>query len=183
MCKKRQDLTKEVVLAASYDPVGPNVQYLWSAKVPGFGVRLYPSGKKSYVDGNRPPGKYQIRFAVIDKIKDGAPAPEIARKKAKRIALKLLLVTAQRWSEIVTVRWVWVHWDQKTLTVPRMNVKNRKETPKSHTAPQTETNRCVTILAIWVRILPRHSLPMICAERWSLCSVARRYNGSTLKQC
>ena len=43
------------------------------------------------------------------------------------MGLKLLLATAQRRSEIITAKWAWVDFDEKTLTVPRPSVKNRRE--------------------------------------------------------
>ena len=46
--------------------------------------------------------------------------------KSIQLAFKLLLTTAQRRSEIVKARWDWVDLEQKILTVPNSNVKNRK---------------------------------------------------------
>ena len=43
-------LTKREVDAARFDPHGPSQQVLYDGgELPGFGVRLYPSGKKSFV--------------------------------------------------------------------------------------------------------------------------------------
>lgn len=43
-----------------------------------------------------------------------------------QLALKLLLVTAQRRSEIVTARWEWFDSEEQVLRIPRANVKNRR---------------------------------------------------------
>lgn len=42
-------LTQEVISALQYDPGGPSQQIHWCKTLPGFGVRVYPSGKKSFV--------------------------------------------------------------------------------------------------------------------------------------
>jgi integrase len=43
-------LTKRTIDALAYDPAGPNQQIAWDeGEIPGFGVRVYPSGGKSYV--------------------------------------------------------------------------------------------------------------------------------------
>tara|TARA_B100000315_G_scaffold260869_1_gene326621 strand:+ start:7138 stop:8268 length:1131 start_codon:yes stop_codon:yes gene_type:complete len=47
--------------------------------------------------------------------------------KSVQLAFKLLLVTAVRRSEIVRARWDWIDYEEETLTIPRSEVKNRKE--------------------------------------------------------
>ena len=65
---KKKLLNEAVVEAAVYDPHGPKVQYLWDTKTSGFGIRLYPSGKKSYVVGDRKPGNPTMRFHVFNPV-------------------------------------------------------------------------------------------------------------------
>jgi integrase len=43
------NITASAVSKFIYDPHGPARQFLWDAKVPGFAVRVYPSGRQSYV--------------------------------------------------------------------------------------------------------------------------------------
>lgn len=49
-------LTKARVQRARYDPDGPAQQVVWDGDIPGFGLRVYPSGTKSYVLRYRPEG-------------------------------------------------------------------------------------------------------------------------------
>jgi len=79
----RKRLNEQVVKNAEYDPSGPPVQYLWDTETSGFGIRLYPSGKKSYVVGYRVSGNPRMRFAVFHKV--GQAKVKVAREKAKLI--------------------------------------------------------------------------------------------------
>lgn len=64
----RVALTMKEVRGAAWSPRGPSTQYLWDTDgegageaVPGFGVRLYRSGRKSYVLGYRTrAGRFRI---------------------------------------------------------------------------------------------------------------------------
>lgn len=56
-------LTKSVIDKAHYDPAGSQGQYVWDSVVQGFGLRLYPSGKKSFVIQYRVDGR--LRFMVL----------------------------------------------------------------------------------------------------------------------
>jgi integrase len=75
-------LTKRTIDAASY-PHGPDskkAQYLWDTALKGFGLRIYPSGRRAYLisyytkDGRR-------RFHTFDD--HGALTPDEARELAK----------------------------------------------------------------------------------------------------
>ena len=49
-CSLMAALTKRTIDGLTYDPAGPNQQIIWDeGEIPGFGVRVYPSGGKSYV--------------------------------------------------------------------------------------------------------------------------------------
>lgn len=80
---KKKLLNEAVVEAAVYDPHGPKVQYLWDTKTSGFGIRLYPSGKKSYVVGYRKPGNPTMRFHVFSQV--GRAKVKPAREAAAQI--------------------------------------------------------------------------------------------------
>ncbi|WP_432474146.1 tyrosine-type recombinase/integrase [Amphritea sp. HPY] len=84
MSKKKDNLTKALIESATYDPEGPSVQYIWDGKLAGFGVRLYPSGKKSYVVGYRPEGNPRMKFSRIGKV------DVLAVEKARGIARSIL---------------------------------------------------------------------------------------------
>src|SRR5215472_15744432 len=55
-------LTKLIVERITPEP-GRDL-FVWDTKVPGFGVRLYPSGKRMYVLQYRTKGRQQRRFAI-----------------------------------------------------------------------------------------------------------------------
>jgi integrase len=50
-------LTKREIDAARYDPRGPASQYLWDGSLPGFGVRVLPSGRRVYILDYRHDGR------------------------------------------------------------------------------------------------------------------------------
>lgn len=77
-----QKITKRVV-----DGLEPNETYyfVWDSDVSGFGIRVWPSGKKTYVVQYRQPGLGRRGVARRITLGDhGALAPEEARKLAKR---------------------------------------------------------------------------------------------------
>jgi integrase len=73
-------LTKRVVDAARYE--GPGGWYLWHAEIAGFGLRVYPSGRKSFVVTYRVRGKQ--RFFTIGRF------GEITVDQARTAALETL---------------------------------------------------------------------------------------------
>lgn len=46
---KVKKLTKSVIDGLEYDPKGKSQQIIWDPELPGFGVRVYESGRKSFV--------------------------------------------------------------------------------------------------------------------------------------
>src|SRR5690606_30003159 len=71
-------LTKRAIDALKYNPKGRPVQILWDGTLPGFGVRIFPSGAKSFVLDYRSNG----RKRRITLGKCGVLTPVQARKKA-----------------------------------------------------------------------------------------------------
>ena len=53
-------LTKTAIDRLSYDPDGPSQQILWDSSLSGFGCRVYPSGRKSFVIGYRFKGRWRM---------------------------------------------------------------------------------------------------------------------------
>jgi integrase len=73
----QKSLTKLVVERTPPEPARD--LFLWDSKVPGFGVRVYPSGKRMYVFQYRTKGRQQRRVAIglhgpftIDKAREAA---------------------------------------------------------------------------------------------------------------
>jgi integrase len=71
-------LTKRDIDAQRYDPDGPPTQILWDGSLPGFGVRVFASGVKSFVLDCRANG----RKRRITLGRYGVLTPDAARKKA-----------------------------------------------------------------------------------------------------
>lgn len=87
---KGQRLIQSTVKALAYDPAGPKTQITWCAELPGFGVRLYPSGKASYVAFYRV-GKGRAarqRFHVIGST--AKLSPDQARTRARKLLVDAL---------------------------------------------------------------------------------------------
>lgn len=53
-------LTKTAIDALEYNPKGPSQQIVWDPELPGFGVRVYPSGRKSFVVSYRVRGRKRL---------------------------------------------------------------------------------------------------------------------------
>ena len=62
MAAQRKALTKLVIEKAP--PVDKRDVFLWDSRVPGFGVRFYPSGKRMYVFQYRTKWRQQRRVAI-----------------------------------------------------------------------------------------------------------------------
>lgn len=87
-------LTKPVVDALRYDPNGPNQQITWDgdvpgkgAVIPGFGVRCYPTGRKSFVVSYRT-RTGRSRMLVLGKV--GVLTVDQARKKARKELVRVM---------------------------------------------------------------------------------------------
>ena len=62
MVKQRNALTKIAVEKAHPEP-GRQL-FLWDSKVPGFGVRIFPSGRRKYIFQYRTQGRRQRRMVL-----------------------------------------------------------------------------------------------------------------------
>ena len=62
MAGQRKALTKLVVEKAEPDPARD--RFVWDSKIPGFGVRVYPTGKRMYVFQYRTKARQQRRVAI-----------------------------------------------------------------------------------------------------------------------
>ena len=77
-------ITKAALKGFEYSdaPDAPSTQIHWDTDLSNFGVRCYPSGKRSYVIGYRVNGKY-IRTSIgsVDEYAAPNQAREVARDK------------------------------------------------------------------------------------------------------
>ena len=75
-------ITKTAVdrLCYDHDPIAPQQQILWDTVLTGFGVRVYPSGKRSFVVGYRVKGR--SRLMTLGQY--GALTVDQARKRAMK---------------------------------------------------------------------------------------------------
>ena len=80
-------LTKQVIDRAEYDPEGPTWQWLRDESVPGFGLRLLPSGRKSFVLRYRTRGG-RLRYLTMGPY--GTLTVSQAQKRARRELGKVL---------------------------------------------------------------------------------------------
>ncbi|WP_405243800.1 tyrosine-type recombinase/integrase [Lentisalinibacter salinarum] len=76
----RNRVTKRAVDGFEFDPEGPAQQVMWDTELRGFGLRVYPSGRKSFVVGYRTKGRW--RLMVLGQY--GALTVDQARKKARK---------------------------------------------------------------------------------------------------
>lgn len=77
-------LTKTAINEATYQHGGKHLQIIWDASLPSFGVRLYATGKKSYVVKFK-----RFKKDVIDTVAPVHLMPlEEAREKARRFLIK-----------------------------------------------------------------------------------------------
>jgi hypothetical protein len=72
-------LTKREVDALQYDPAGPQQQIVWDRQLPGFGMRVYPTGRKAFVLSFRTRGG---RARILTLGKYGILTPSQAREAA-----------------------------------------------------------------------------------------------------
>ena len=80
-------LTKTVVDAARYQGDGQSQDIRWDDTEPGFGLRIYPSGAKSFAVAFRVSGRKRIvslgRYG--EATKDGPLTVQRARAKAQKV--------------------------------------------------------------------------------------------------
>ena len=79
-------LTKRQLDSFTYSGSGKDIR--WDDQLPGFGVRIYPSGKKSFVVQYRKPGQRSCRFTTLGQY--GVLTLDRARKKGRRFLLDVL---------------------------------------------------------------------------------------------
>lgn len=87
MKDKRQQLTKTIIAGANYPFPGEKRFFaLWDAAVPGFGLRIYPSGRKAFVVIYRHEGRQRMmnvgRYGVLTV----QQARQMAREVLVRVA-------------------------------------------------------------------------------------------------
>jgi integrase len=73
-------LTKRIIDQAKYDPSGKKSQILWDGDVPGFGLRLFPSGAKTFTLDYRTENGRSRRLTLG---RYGVLTPDQARKRAR----------------------------------------------------------------------------------------------------
>lgn len=80
-------LTKRSIDAAKYDGSSRDIRWDGADGISGFGLRVYPSGKKSFVLQYRKPGLRSCRFTTLGKY--GVLTLDQARKKARRFLVDI----------------------------------------------------------------------------------------------
>ncbi len=75
-------LTKRILDAATYHDQG-GTHYLWDDDLAGFGVRIYPTGRKSFLVTYRVKGRQ--RFQTVGKV------GELTLQQARKIAMEILV--------------------------------------------------------------------------------------------
>lgn len=75
------NLTKTVIDKAKYEGENQKAYYLWDNDPKGFGIRIYPSGKKSFVVSYRFKGRFKISVIGSCKILPLDKARKIAKEK------------------------------------------------------------------------------------------------------
>ena len=78
---RRAKLTQGAIDRLTYDPRGPSRQILWDEALPAFGVRVYPSERKSYVLHYGPSARRTLKAIAL--------VTEITLKQAREKAAKL----------------------------------------------------------------------------------------------
>lgn len=81
-----RSLTKTVIDRLRYDPDGASQQILWDGNMPGFGVRVYPSGRKTFVVGYRVKGRWRLMALAPYGVKTLVQARQQARRELGRAA-------------------------------------------------------------------------------------------------
>lgn len=84
--KEPMHLTKRTIESLEYRGPEPRKDIRWDEQLPNFGVRVYPSGRKTFVIGYRHHGRH--RLMSLGTL--GVLTLEIARDRARR---ELLAVT------------------------------------------------------------------------------------------
>jgi integrase len=80
-------LTKREIDGLRYDTHGPAAQVLWDGTLPGFGLRVFASGAKSFILDYRAPDGRKRRVTLG---RYGALTPAQAREKAQRLSAAVL---------------------------------------------------------------------------------------------
>lgn len=107
-------LTKRSIDAAQFDPDGGGWQWLADDEVAGFGVRVWPSGTKSFVVRYRTRGARRDRYLTLGKY--GVLTLQEARERARKELVRVLegedpLEDRRRQeSEVVTVEDLSLRW-------------------------------------------------------------------------
>ncbi|MFC1628423.1 tyrosine-type recombinase/integrase [Gemmatimonadota bacterium] len=79
-------LTKKACDQAKFKPDGPIQQIIYEGELPGFGLRLHPTGKKSFIVRYRTRSGRQRYFTIAQY---GVATVDEARKRAKKILLRV----------------------------------------------------------------------------------------------
>jgi integrase len=143
-------LTKAVADREKYRGDADKGQHciLWDDQVPGFGLRIYPSGKKSFIISYRADGRK--RRMVIGRY--GILTVQEARERARKLLVRVLdgndpLAERQRVRENVTLAELWDRYLEE-YALPRKKwrtVRDEKGVWRRHLAPNFGQRRLTNI--------------------------------------